>query len=210
MPSLRHFVSEDLVATDRLLQLHEQAVGQGLVPAGERGELEFVALAEHARAYATKNAPGMFAWLVRNYARTAKRFVNAEDEEAARRRLRELREATQPDAGLAGHFLPKLLSRNDARESESPSSQQASADSRFVAQVLRALAARGVRDEALALRELQRVKPEWTEKRWLVALLPSLKSSRHLLLQDGQLPVPSRPRTTRTRTAQRHLSGRST
>lgn len=79
-PSLRHLLGEDLAATDRLLQLHEQAVGEGLVPSGERGELEFVALAEHARAYATRNAPGMFAWLVRNYARTAKRFVNAEDE----------------------------------------------------------------------------------------------------------------------------------
>ncbi|HLU38933.1 MAG TPA: hypothetical protein VK081_06080 [Planctomycetota bacterium] len=81
-------VDEDLRSTERLLVLHSEAIAAGLAPAGERGELEFVALAEHALGYATRNAPGLFAWLVK-HGRFA--FITQDDEDAARRMLRETR-----------------------------------------------------------------------------------------------------------------------
>lgn len=87
-PTLKHFVPEDLTDTSRLLALHAQAANAGLAPAGERGELEFIALAEHARCYATRNAPGLFAWLLK---RGRFAFITQDDEEAARRRLKEAR-----------------------------------------------------------------------------------------------------------------------
>ncbi len=98
-PDLRHVVPQDLRDTNRLVALHEQAVRYACVPAGERGRIEFVALAEHAVSYATRNPCGMFAWLVRNYATTAKRFITQDDEDRARSRLRP-REArpAQPQA----------------------------------------------------------------------------------------------------------------
>lgn len=87
-PSLVHVVEEDLRSTERLLVLHSEAIAAGLAPGGERGELEFVALAEHALGYATRNAPGLFAWLVKHGRFT---FITQDDEDAARRRLRETR-----------------------------------------------------------------------------------------------------------------------
>lgn len=110
-PSLVHVVEQDLTSNERLLTLHAEAVQQGLAPEGERGELEFVALAEHARAYATSNAPGMFAWLVRNYERTAKRFITQDDEEAARRRLTEHRTAVP-----SSHRPARAASTEQTRE----------------------------------------------------------------------------------------------
>lgn len=87
-PTLRHFLPEDLSDTGRLLTLHGLAAAAGLAPVGERGELEFVALAEHARCYATTNAPGMFAWLLK---RGRFAFITQDDEEGARRRLTDAR-----------------------------------------------------------------------------------------------------------------------
>jgi hypothetical protein len=122
-----------LASTERLLTLHAEAIRKGLAPEGERGELEFVALAEHARAYATSNAPGMFAWLVRNYERTAKRFVTQDDEESARQRLNERRrvatsvdqdqprdrEAPSREPAAVGTLLAKLLGRIQSGAMES-------------------------------------------------------------------------------------------
>ncbi len=92
-----------------------------------------MALAEHARAYATSNAPGMFAWLVRNYERTAKRFVTQDDEESARQRLNERRrvatsvdqdqprdrEAPSREPAAVGTLLAKLLGRIQSGAMES-------------------------------------------------------------------------------------------
>jgi len=102
-PSLVHVVDEDLRNTERLLVLHGQATERGLVPTGERGELEFVALAEHARVYATTSSCALFVWLVHHYSSAGKRFVNGEDEEAARRRLREHRFGSGPEAPSKGN-----------------------------------------------------------------------------------------------------------
>lgn len=132
-PTLVHVVEQDLASTERLLTLHAEAIRKGLAPEGERGELEFVALAEHARAYATSNAPGMFAWLVRNYERTAKRFVTQDDEESARQRLNERRrvatsvdqdqprdrEAPSREPAAVGTLLAKLLGRIQSGAMES-------------------------------------------------------------------------------------------
>lgn len=85
-PRLDDIRREDLADTARLLDLHRQAVDRGLVPAGEAGRLRFVAAAEHARGVGTVNAPGLLARIVRG---GLWRYLTAEDEDRARRRLRE-------------------------------------------------------------------------------------------------------------------------
>ncbi len=76
---------EDLRETPRLCALHQEACEAGLASPGDAGRLAFVALAEHASAYATRNPCGLFAWLIR---RQAWEFVTSNDEDRARDRLR--------------------------------------------------------------------------------------------------------------------------
>src|SRR5262249_19073500 len=63
-PDFRNVLPEDLKDTGRLLELYEQAVGQGLVTASEWNRLRFVAAAEHARIIGTRNPCGLFVRLV--------------------------------------------------------------------------------------------------------------------------------------------------
>lgn len=107
-PSLRHLVIEDLRDPQRLIALHEAAAAMQLVPDGERGQLEFFALAEHARSYATRNAPGLMAQLIRNYSTWGRRFINQDDEEAARARLRQFTRPEPQDAVPEKHAAVRL------------------------------------------------------------------------------------------------------
>ena len=172
-PSLVHVVPEDLKSTERLLELHQQAVTRGLVPEGERGALEFVALAEHARTYATSSPEGLFFWGVKNYQRVTKRWVTAEDEEAARRRLRVHRDGADSGPPTSG-FPTRVVGLLQARRVEPlPTARfEPSADRDFALRLRRTLAAHGVRDDELILRELVKAKPEWTRERWLRATIP--------------------------------------
>lgn len=94
-PNLEHILRADLCSTSRLLALHQQASGRGLAPRGERGELEVLGLAEHAIRYATKNAPGLFARLLREQRWS---FITHDDEMRAHARLREYRGLVSPCA----------------------------------------------------------------------------------------------------------------
>ena len=85
-PTLDDVKPEDLRDVGRALELHLQAVARGLADPSEAGRLRFPAVAEHARAVGTVNAPGLFARLVR---RGWWHFATMDDENAARRRLRE-------------------------------------------------------------------------------------------------------------------------
>ena len=84
-PSLRHVVPADLTDAARLACLFKQACVAGYVQPTESDRLKFFASAEHARAVATCNAPGLFAANVRE-----RRWgvITLADEDAARRRLR--------------------------------------------------------------------------------------------------------------------------
>ncbi len=76
---------EDLRDTGRLLELHRQAVERGDPVAGEAGRLDFIALAERARA-SGKNPPKLFAWLLKHRRFD---FIAQANEDDAAARLRE-------------------------------------------------------------------------------------------------------------------------
>lgn len=87
-PTLRDITDEDLRDTGRMIELHRQAVAQGVPVAGEAGRLDFLALAERARACGN-NPPKLFAWLLKQ---RRFEFITQANEDAAARRLRELRD----------------------------------------------------------------------------------------------------------------------
>ena len=87
-PDLRHIQPEHLRSTADLLVLHEQAVERGWAKASEAGRLDFLALAERARAHGT-NPAGLFTWLIKNDKRE---FITQADEDDAASRLREYRQ----------------------------------------------------------------------------------------------------------------------
>lgn len=86
-PTLKNITDDDLRQTDRLLELHDQAVERGLVNGSEAGRLDFLALAERARSQGNDPAR-LFAWLI-----THRRFefITIADEERASGRLKEHR-----------------------------------------------------------------------------------------------------------------------
>jgi len=86
-PSLRHVVPQDLADPVRLVCLYEQACLAGYVGASESERLNFFAMAEHARAVANRNAPGLFAANIRN---RRWQVISLADEDAARRVLSRL------------------------------------------------------------------------------------------------------------------------
>jgi hypothetical protein len=88
-PSMRDVKIGDLENPKRLAALFIDAERRGLVKRCEADQLAFFAVAEHARHVGNKNAPGLFASLVRKrcYAYTAQ-----EDEEVARRTVAALRQ----------------------------------------------------------------------------------------------------------------------
>lgn len=166
-PSLRHVLEEDLNSTERMLALHEEAISRGLAPSGERGALEVLGLAEHARRYATRNAPGLFARLLHTQ---RWHFITQDDEDLARARLREMREKA-PGGGVHLRSVPirvgELLSgRPAADDPRAVVGEVQLADVRFVRDLLRLLASKGIRDSEVVFRELSRTKPEWTRERW--------------------------------------------
>lgn len=95
-PTLKHLESCDLERTERLLVLHQHACSAGLASKSEAGELAFVALAEHAKRYGTRNPPGLFMALLK---RQAFHFITGDDEDQARTRLIELRERSTHRVG---------------------------------------------------------------------------------------------------------------
>ena len=147
-PDLRNVVLEDLTDLGRLLELFEQAVAAGLVPASEWGRLRFVAAAEHARVIGTKNPCGLFVRLVRG---GLLHFATYDDETAASTRIRK-------------HLHGGATADRAAEQGIARRMPELSDDARLV-QAVRAAAARaGYRGDAFPL--LKRHKPEWTRERW--------------------------------------------
>ena len=84
-PTIRDVQSHDLEDTDRMLELHRQAIAAGLAHGGGAGQLDFFAMANRARARG-HNPGGLLRWLLVNK-RTD--YITIADEEAARRRISE-------------------------------------------------------------------------------------------------------------------------
>jgi hypothetical protein len=106
-PTLDDVRPEDLQNVGRTLELYRQAVDRKLTGPTEDGRLKFLAVAEHARVVGTVNPGGLFARLVR---RGWWQFATADDEDVARRRLREhLRgpaRTSTPSAPRRSSFVP--------------------------------------------------------------------------------------------------------
>ena len=83
-PSLRDVLVADLQDTDRLLELHTQAVSAGYDVAGESGRIDFLAMANRALTRGSK--PGaLLVWLLKN---GKSEFITQADEDVAAQRLR--------------------------------------------------------------------------------------------------------------------------
>jgi hypothetical protein len=143
-PSLTHLVPQDLSQTDRLLALFADAQQQGIIGGSDSERLTFVAVAERARLVGTTNPCGLFAQLVR---RRLWYVLTQEDEDAARRRLREhLYEASRPRR-------PRAMPRGELSD-----------DARFAAVLQARLRQQGFHGDVVALLTQQR--PDWTRERW--------------------------------------------
>jgi len=104
-PNIRNVQSADLRDTDRLLELHRQALEARLCPNARLSELDFLALANRARNRGHK--PGaLFSWYLRQ---SKTEYITDSDEDAARARLRQHRRALPVDDVMA-RALPGLLS----------------------------------------------------------------------------------------------------
>jgi hypothetical protein len=151
-PDLRHIVPGDLRDTGRLLDLYDQAIGQGLALPSEWGRLRFVAVAEHARVIGTKNPCGLFVRLVRD---GLWHFATGNDEETASVRIRR-------------HLHEELPQRRIEKTPREGLGRGLSDDARLVQAVREGAARARLKGDPFPL--LKREKPEWTRERWDRAL----------------------------------------
>lgn len=86
-PSLDNVTHGDLESFERLEKLHQQAVVRELASDSEWGILQFVSLAERARAHGHEPCR-LFSWLLRNQ---RFEFITLADEEAAQERIKRAR-----------------------------------------------------------------------------------------------------------------------
>lgn len=156
-PTLRDVVSEDLRETDRLLELHREAVAKELISESESDRLRFVAAAEHARKIGKRNPCGLFIRLVRG---KLWQYLTQDDEDAASRRLK-----------LHLFGMRRETPKPIAITSKEPS---LSVDARLVNAVQAAASRANFRGDAFYL--LRREKPEWTRERWDAALAESVQA----------------------------------
>jgi hypothetical protein len=146
-PTLRDVTPEDLRETERLLELHRQAVEAKLVTTSEADRLKFVAGAAHAQAVGSKPCR-LFAWMVW---RGRWEFITQADEDAARTRLREQFRVPVPAVGPAA--------ATPERRADTLSD-----DAVLARAVLQALQKAGYSGDPLP--HVRRAKPEWTRERW--------------------------------------------
>lgn len=85
-PNIRDIQLGHMQETSDLLELYRQAIAIGLANPSESGRLDFLALAEHAKAHG-KRAGAMFYWLLREKKSS---FITQGEEDAAAQRVRAL------------------------------------------------------------------------------------------------------------------------
>jgi hypothetical protein len=162
-PTLRHIIPEDLRDTERLLALFEEAQKVKVIGGSESERLTFIATAERARLVGTTNPCGLFAQLVR---RRLWHFLTQEDEEAARKRLKEHVYGASPPR------WPQAMRPGDLSD-----------DARFAAVLQARLRQQGFDGEIFPL--LHRERPEWTRERWERALSELEEGQRQRTLAGG-------------------------
>jgi hypothetical protein len=154
---LRDVRIEDLRDTERLLDLHRQAVAEGLVGDGEAGRLRIVAAAERALAIA-RNPTALFAWLVIN---GCWRYLTGADEDRGNARIKVFLRGPEPSRD--GGSWPLLGSGEMGRGGIGLSE-----DARIVKAIREATIRAGIyRDPFPAFRSRY---PEWTKERWDAAM----------------------------------------
>jgi hypothetical protein len=146
-PRLRNVRPEDLRDAARVLELHRQAVAEGLVGSSEADRLKFAAAAEHALAVGTTNPGGLFTVLIR---RGWWDFATQGDEEAANRRLKRYLHG-----GPGGGAILAVLE---------PRRAPLSPDAVLVREVRAAAARAGDRVDPFPL--VRAKDPSWTRERW--------------------------------------------
>jgi hypothetical protein len=83
-PTLRNIREADLTDPKNLRELYTQAIACGILGPSDSERLLFYAAAERAKAVATRNAPGLFVWLLRG---KRWRYLTQSDEDAAHAKL---------------------------------------------------------------------------------------------------------------------------
>jgi hypothetical protein len=146
-PNIRDIRPEHMRQTEDLLELYRQAVAIGLARPSEAGRLDFLALAERARAHG-KRAGALFYWLLREKKTL---FITQADEDAAADRLRELHNGRRPreqwGGGSAGTPPPKPPALTD--------------DETFMLACERVARERGIEHPFILARTR-----DWTRERW--------------------------------------------
>ncbi len=147
-PTLRDIAPEDLRDTERLIELHGQAVERGLVTSSEADRLRFFAAATHARSVGS-NPPRLFAWML---GKGRFDFITQADEDDAQSRLKAFARASSGLPQETPRSTPPALSR----------------DALFVREILPTLRARGIHADPFAA--VSRHLSEWTRERWDAAI----------------------------------------
>ncbi|MEM6852889.1 MAG: hypothetical protein AAF593_00595 [Planctomycetota bacterium] len=152
-PRLTDIQSSDLSSDARLIELHRQAVEAGRWGDAEADKLDFLALAERARAHAS-DPPRMFAWLI---TRNKRGFITQSDEDRAADRLRSIRNG--PTGGQRSKTPPPPV-----QTAKPPAMSE---EGKLIEACLKV--ARQRRMDPFHV--LKRVKPDWTKDRWEQAVL---------------------------------------
>ena len=143
-PTLRDVILADLSDVARLLALHQHAIARGWLQGGEAAQLNVVAAAVHARRVG--DAPcRLFVALLRDQ---RWEVITQEDEDQARRLLREHRDGPPPRTRTPA-AMPEVSLSDDAR---------------FVQRAEQVLRQAGWQGELFLGVKL--VDPTWTRARW--------------------------------------------
>jgi hypothetical protein len=143
-PTLRNVILADLGDVARLLALHQQAIARGWLQGGEAAQLNVVAAAVHARRVGDTPCR-LFVVLLRDQ---WWEVITQEDEDQARRLLREHRDGPPPRTRTPA-AMPEVSLSDDAR---------------FVQRAEQVLRQVGWQGELFLGVKL--VDPTWTRARW--------------------------------------------
>lgn len=150
-PNIRDIQPRHLKRTEDLLELYRQAIEAGLAKPSEAGRLDFLALAERAKAHG-KRTGALFYWLLREKKTV---FITQSDEDAACVRLRELRDGPRHREQWGGEPEPRA-----------PEPPALTDDQRFMLACERVAQQRGMEYPFLLARA-----HNWTRERWDAARL---------------------------------------
>lgn len=148
-PNLHDVQGRDLEDNQRLLGLYRQAIGLGLATDSEAGQVTFFCLAQ--RACDCGERPGaLFAWLLREHKID---FITQANEEAALRRLRELRDGPCVREEQPGVHAVRQSARYEF-----------SADEKFIAACLRVAQQRRLEPYLVAGQVKDWSRAEWEQR----------------------------------------------